>query len=401
MSDTNNSRTTEGADNTEKQSEIRYVPVEYVSSSELEYQELDLLELVVDVWKERRIIRTSVLIFFIWGVFHLSFGPKNYESQSVLIQEARTQGSQAQQLLQRLGGINFGSTGVEQGSLPPTLYPRIVESTDFQYALLYEDIEFARFNEPINLFQFFSEYYTPSFRERTYSFLIDYTVKLPITLYRIGSNLLQNSSSETDTVQVEADNRIRILSSKERQALRQLKGRIIVTVDGNLITVVTRLPDSKATAEINVTVVEKIQEYVTKYRIEKARQNLEFTESQLVEARERYEDAQQTLAQFLDQNISLATATARTEQEHLQNQRDLTYNIYNSISQEVEQARLTLQEETPVFSTLERSNLPTSTMGGSFFLILIFLTLGVVVGVISVFVRKFVKVVISRIKVVS
>src|SRR5690625_6517979 len=108
MSDTNNSRTTEGADNTEKQSEIRYVPVEYVSSSELEYQELDLLELVVDVWKERRIIRTSVLIFFILGVFHLSFGPKNNKSQSVLIQEARTQGSQAQHLFQSLGGLIFG-----------------------------------------------------------------------------------------------------------------------------------------------------------------------------------------------------------------------------------------------------------------------------------------------------
>src|SRR5690625_6855631 len=107
---------------------------------------------------------------------------------------------------------------------------------------------------------------------------------------------------------------------------------------------------------MNAQFVEKNKEYITYYRLEKARQNLAAIQNQEEEARQRYEQADLELALFLDQNINLSTNVAETRVQYLQNQRNLRFNVYNSLAQEVEQARMSLEQQIPVFSVLEKSN---------------------------------------------
>ncbi|MDZ7717087.1 MAG: hypothetical protein U5J95_12840 [Balneolaceae bacterium] len=76
------------------------------------------------------------------------------------------------------------------------------------------------------------------------------------------------------------------------------------------------------------------------------------------EARKRFEQAQQQLAEFRDSNINLATAKAQSREQELQSQYDLTFNLYNSLSQRLEQAKLDLQEETPVLTVLQPVSVP-------------------------------------------
>jgi len=326
--------------------------------------------------------------FFAFGVFHVSNGPTEFQSEAVLLQESTRETSSTQRFLQNFGGnFGFGQSATESGRISPALYPTIIQSVAFQYDLIFEEIEFSRFDEPITLYEFFNEHYEPPFRDNVYRFIRAYTIQFPFRVfdYIMNFTFFEEEAIEQEEEMVEIDERLLSLSSDERRPISALENRVSLSMDGNLITVRTNLPDPKAAAMLNVLVIERIQEYVTNYQIEKAQQNVNFIRRQKEQAKERYEEAQRALAEFRDRNINLSTNVARTEDQRLSNQQSLTFNIYNSIAVELEQAQLRLQEETPVFSVLQKSSLPTSSSGGSNRILPVFLIMGAFTGLAWVF----------------
>lgn len=375
-----------------------------------EWFEIDILEQFKKIWKQRLIVLGVTLVFAFIGVFHYISGPTEYRSTATLIQEVEATGAGGgNPLLRSIFGNTMDMAGglgaTARGYAPPplSLYPSIVGSTEFLRELVQQDVEFSSLDTTITLLSFFNEFHEKPLRDQVYDGISNYTIRLPITLYGHVRSMFRSMgalfSSTDETVRVssgsstmEVDERLMQLTSPERRATSEMRVRINITMGGGLIDVSTTLPDPMAAAKTNAALIEKIQEYMTEYRIEKAKQNLEFTLEQHREAEERYNIIVQELALFQDQNINLSTARARIELDHLNDRRNLKYNIYNSISREVEQARLTVQQQTPVFNILERSDIPQSTYTGASNLILIFsIVLGFFVGIFVVYVREFFK----------
>lgn len=366
--------------------------------------EIDLVEQVKTLWRGRKTILLITAIFTGIGLFHYLFGPVEYESESILIQETEGGGGDlsGNAILQSLAGGAFGTgsavTATARGYAPPPLflYPSIVHSTGFQQELIHRPVEFTTLGEELTLFQYFQEYHQPPVRNRVYTFIGDYTIKLPITILRGVRNLFRRtnsddsdeSSEDMNNVE-ETDDRLLAIPNSEMGVINNLRTRITLNIGNGLTTVRTRLPDPKAAALINAYLVEHIQEYMTDYRLEKARQNLSFVQDQYEDARDRYEEARLELAEFQDSNLNIQSAVARTREADLQDQRDLAFSIYNSITREVEQARLTLQQQTPVFNILEKSNIPNSPYTGASNLLLVFsIVLGLFTGIIWVVSRN-------------
>ncbi|MDZ7692664.1 MAG: hypothetical protein U5K69_16310 [Balneolaceae bacterium] len=86
--------------------------------------------------------------------------------------------------------------------------------------------------------------------------------------------------------------------------------------------------------------------------------DLEFAEQQMERAEQRFQEIQTKLAEFRDSNVNLATARAQTREQQLQSEYDLAFNVYNSLAQQVEQARMRVQEQTPVVSILQPIQIP-------------------------------------------
>lgn len=367
--------------------EVRYVPVEYPGDTDPE-DEINLLDLIKTLWDGRKTIVITTAVFGFLGLFFYLFGPSDYESDAVLIQENQQGVSVQLQFLQNLGGFGGGSGGDLSGEvIPAGMYPDIVQSVEFQLRVINHEVEFEEDSLNITLLNYFETHYDPPVTEKVGSFLYDYTLGLPFTLYRGVKSLFSNNTEQLVVVE-EEDGQYLVLNRLQRQAIKEMSERIILEMEGGLITVKTRLPDARAAAEVNRYVIELIQEYVIDYRIEKARQDLTFVEDQARLAKTRYDEAQRELAQFRDRNVSLATASAMTQQEELQNQRDIRFNIYNSLAQQVEQARIKLQEETPVFNVLQRPSVPSSASGGSKLLLILSIFLGVFFGIVWVFGRN-------------
>lgn len=368
--------------------------------------EIDIFDHAKRIWDGRKIIIIITAIFSAFGLFHYLYGPTDYVSTSVLIHEydgggniSGGDGGLLQSLaginIQRGGGGNIMAAARGRAPLPINLYPSIVNSTGFQKELIHKEIEFSSIDSTSTLLDYFSNHYQPPFRDRVYSFIGDVTVYLPFTIFSEIRGLLRdvkglfsnsddnNSSSSRNTVDIsdievaDFDDRLMEITDRERSVIERLRLKIEIVTGTSLTEVSVNLPDPKAAAYVNAFLIERIQTYMTEYRIEKAQQNLEFVLAQHENAKERYEEAQMELARFQDENINLSTNIAQTRQQHLQDQRNLRFNVYQSISQEVEQARMALQQEIPVFNILEKPSIPSSPDTGSSDLVLVF---SVVIG---------------------
>ncbi|MDZ7771647.1 MAG: GNVR domain-containing protein [Balneolaceae bacterium] len=98
--------------------------------------------------------------------------------------------------------------------------------------------------------------------------------------------------------------------------------------------------------------------------------------------RGQFEKAQAEWAEFQDSNLNPATTRAQVRGEELQAEYQRLSNLYNSLSQQLQQARIRVQESTPVFSIIQPVNQPLEKSKPKSSLILLFsILLGAMVGI--------------------
>lgn len=71
-----------------------------------------------------------------------------------------------------------------------------------------------------------------------------------------------------------------------------------------------------------------------------------------------YEDAQKKYANFVDANQNIILLSYRAEQERLQNEMNLAYQVYTQVSQQLQMARAKVQEITPVYTVVQPATVP-------------------------------------------
>ena len=98
-------------------------------------------------------------------------------------------------------------------------------------------------------------------------------------------------------------------------------------------------------------------------------------EEQLATAEARFEEAQLTLAEFRDSNQGTLSAKAQTEEQRLNSEYQIAFNLYNGLTQQYEEAKLKVQEETPVFKTLEAVQVPLEDETSGSMILLVFIML--------------------------
>ena len=176
--------------------------------------------------------------------------------------------------------------------------------------------------------------------------------------------------------------------------IEDLQERISASVDKktSVITVSVQMQDPLISANITQIVLEKLQGYITNYRTQKVKQDLEFAEKVFSEARESYYKAQRAYAAFEDANKNIISASYRTEQERLKNEMTLTFNVYNTLAQKLEQDKLRVQEQTPVYTIIQPATVPLKAASPKKPLILIgFVFLAIFGGIGYLFIKDLFK----------
>lgn len=157
------------------------------------------------------------------------------------------------------------------------------------------------------------------------------------------------------------------LTKEESQKVGALRKSITADIDKKtgITTLSVTLQDPKVTAMVADSVVTKLQQYIINYRIAKAKEDCAYLEELYRERQQEYYDAQQRYARYVDANKSLVLQSVRTEQERLQNDMNLAYQVYSQVAQQLQVARAKIQEEKPVFAVVEPATVPLEPSGTS------------------------------------
>lgn len=125
-----------------------------------------------------------------------------------------------------------------------------------------------------------------------------------------------------------------------------------------LITIEVTDQDPHVAAILADSVKAHLQEYITDYKTNKARRDLEFTEKLYRDAKRSYERARQLYADYMDTNHDVILENVRQKQTDLENEMQLYYNNYNAVSTQLLAAKVRVQEVTPAFTTLQAATVP-------------------------------------------
>lgn len=175
------------------------------------------------------------------------------------------------------------------------------------------------------------------------------------------------------------------LTKKEASKVKGLRKAIIANVDKKtaMTTITVTLQDPKVTAIVADSVVAKLQQYIIDYRIKKAKEDCSYLEQLYKERQQEYYNAQSKYAHYFDSNRNIALQSVRAEQERLQNDMNLAYQVYSQVAQQLQVARAKIQEEKPVFAIIEPAIvplLPSSTSRKAIIIGFIFLSIAIVGG---------------------
>lgn len=316
-------------------------------------QEIDLLELIQKLWAERRLIFKWCVIGAIVGLVIAFSIPKEYTTTVKLAPEAQGNRSSLGGLssLASMAGINVGGMS-STDAVSPDLYPDIVGSVPFMTALFGVDVTSADGQEHWTVANYVSE----ELRSPWWSAVFGVPFKAlgwVRGLFASKESLLETASTVVDPFR---------LTPKESGVVKALQKRITVSVDKKtmVVSLTVTMQDPLVSAMLTDTVMTHLQNYVTEYRTNKARHDLEFTQQLFNEAQQNYFAAQQRYAQYVDQNQGIVRRSFMTEQERLQNEMDLAFNLYNQTAQQLQLAKAKVQESTPVYAVVQPATVPLS-----------------------------------------
>ena len=97
------------------------------------------------------------------------------------------------------------------------------------------------------------------------------------------------------------------------------------------------------------------------------------------ERQQEYYVAQKKYADYIDSHDNVILQSVRAEQERLQNEMNLSYQVYSQVANQLQIARAKVQEEKPVFAVVEPPVVPLVSSGiTAKMYILLFLFLAVI-----------------------
>jgi len=111
------------------------------------------------------------------------------------------------------------------------------------------------------------------------------------------------------------------------------------------------------------TVIVKIKEHITRYRISKAEADCKYWEQLHHTRQEEYHAKQHAYANYVDANKNIILQSVRIEQVRLQNEMNLAYQVYSNVATQLQMARAKVQESKPVFAIVEPASVPLTSSG--------------------------------------
>lgn len=318
-------------------------------------QKKDVIDLT-EVWKllktKKKVFFIVLPIVFVLSCIYIFPQPRYYRCSVKLAPEATSENmAGGLSSLASQFGVNLG--GATQDAIYPLLYPDVVSSNEFAIGLL--GINVKSVDGLVN-----TDYY---------NYMSKLQKKNPITapvkkMMRSVTKLFASKDQPGPPSKGAGMSAFR-MSKKDSELLDQIKANISCDVDKKteVITIKVEDQDPLICATMADSVRNHLQTFITKYRTNKARVDVEHYEKLAKQSKREYEYCVREYSAYCDANQDVMLQSFISKRDELENEMQLKFNAYSAMRTQLEAMRAKLQEKTPAFTTIESATVPVKPAG--------------------------------------
>jgi uncharacterized protein involved in exopolysaccharide biosynthesis len=180
-----------------------------------------------------------------------------------------------------------------------------------------------------------------------------------------------------------------IVTQEEKGLFETLEAQIALSVNEKegFVELSVTTDDATVAAVLTSKVKEILQQQIIDYKIQHGKEYLNFTQKQYNEKQKEYFALQDEVARAKDQNKNIISERYQNQFKQKEGELLIAQSVYQELAKQLEQAKLQVAKDTPIFSTIKPVTIPTERSAPKRSLILViwaFLGFVVSVGVVLV-----------------
>lgn len=310
----------------------------------METKKIDYQRVFKEIKHRRKLYAIIIPIVFVLSCLYIVCVPRVYAAEAVVVPEVESAGSGSGSALSSLAST-FGldlSSMQSADAITPLLYPELMDDNGFVSKLFH--IKITNKDHSIS-----TDYYTYLKRHQEVAW---WTACMGWIKRKLTSKK-QNLATEGKFNPYN-------LSKDDSDIIEQIKESIKFTTDKKTgaITISAKAQDPYVCKILVDSVRQHLQVFITDYRTNKARNDVKYYQKLTLEAKASYEKARQLYGSYSDANMDVVLESIHAKQNDLENDMQLKYNNYSTLSTQLQLAKAKVQERTPAFSLIKGAVVP-------------------------------------------
>lgn len=319
-----------------------------------EVKEINISEIVRLVWDNKMRFVAVGAVTFVLACAYILCIPRYYRSEVRLVPEAEN-AVNASSLASIASSFGFDiGLGQSTDAISPEIYPDLFESNDFIVELLGIGVRSEDGTVRTDYYTYLKNYqkstpWGPTLRKVTS--LLKFKKKQPVSIEGIGGEdgkLNAFMLSEDDNALVE------LVRSSIKCGIDKKTGIVSIQVEDQDRLIAATMADSVRT---------HLQEFITTYRTNKARVDVDYYQKLCAEAQQEYEGAIERYGAYADTHSGALRQSFLSRREALESDMQLKLTTLTALKQQLQAAQAKVQERTPAFTVLQNATVPVKPAG--------------------------------------
>lgn len=285
------------------------------------------------------------------GVALALLSEPRYAATTTLMPQSSTANASQLSGLASLAGINLDLS--QSNELSPVVYPRIANSLRFKLELMHSKFTFADYAQPVSLYEYFT-----------------------------GGKPAAEKAGVPDT--------LLSLTPQEVIVKKLLDKNVFLSLDKKegLLTLKVTMPEPLVAAQVVQKVQEMLQRDIIRMKTEKAQADLDFIQERYDAVKAEAEGYQAAMSVGSDRFKDLVSSVPKLTNARLQTRYSISNSVFQELAKQLEQAKIQVKKDTPVFTVLEPVTVPYEEEGRSrVFIVVLFVVLGAIIGIAVLMVK--------------
>lgn len=344
---------------------------------EEEEEGIDIIALIKSLWDGRKTIIITTAVFIVLGLVAALTMKRTYTVTSVMVPQLGSSRSSSLSSLASLAGFDLGTSNMQASELSPLVYPQIVNSDPFRKELMYTPLHYEKADTAVCMLTYAKEYEKPT----VIGTVLKYTIGLPGVI--LGAIRKEKPDPVIPGAGEGDDAPKPLMLTKDETKMSKIIGQnvnLAVDKKEGYLTLSVMGSEPLQTAELAIKAQQLLQDEITRFRTEKAQNQLDYVQARYNEIKAEAESYQTALATVRDRSQNMTTTRAQIEQERLQSKYMVASSIYSEMAKQLEQAKMQVKRDTPVLTIVQPVTVPRQPSNSRAKTLVIWTFFGVIVG---------------------